>query len=400
MNAILLEKIQNTAYDFVKIAKRVNISSRLRTKHSREALVCISYLRSLATNVIDDLKYISDKNLRQKDTDLEVKNDYIELQKDIKKLFAELKIAAEEKELKVPVLKKIKNIYDDFKKSTIVALQKLELILSRDDEIIKKDEEIYKLKMVQQNLLEKLQNDTQKSCNDAVKAVRGSQSNLERGLKMVTNIEQIETLLDEKNSTELNSILKEAKRGWSIAEDVNISSTSQLEFAEQVNHNTRRLQIESNCIEELVIDRHKYYAESLHIFADLTGIITSKFKKYSDYDSVIEDLGIPDNKNERATKLVSLIKKISEDANKILKKNFERISNSHYYADDEASTVSLTKEETDYFDRIIEEIEFMTETTRYPIEGSNNNITNGQILEQLMIQAMEINDVAVELGSI
>ena len=37
----------------------------------------------------------------------------------------------------------------------------------------------------------------------------------------------------------------------------------------------------------------------------------------------------------------------------------------------------------------------MTETARYPIEGSNNNITNGQRLEQLIIKALNEHDIPV-----
>jgi|GEM_PF-1407466 len=396
MNAILLDKILKTAHDFATIAKRVNISSRLRTNHSREGLVCISYLRSIITNLLDDLKYVAEKNITQKESDSEVKTYYEKLKIEIKNFSSELDNASVDKYIDKEVLKKLTEIYDEFKESTAGALEKLEIIISRDDEIIEKDKEIINLKVNQLKLLEKLQNDTQKSCNDALKAVKGSQSNLDRGLKMVSNLEQVELLIENKNINELNNLLKETHKGWVIAEGVHSSSRSQLEFAEKVYENTQELHNESNKIEDLVVDRHKFYAESLHIFAELTEILTSKFKKYSEADAILNALNITETSSKGADKLTTHIKNISEIAHTILKMNNERIHSSHYYADNEASTVDLIKEETEYFNKIIEEIEFMTETTRYPIEGSNNNITNGQILEELLINALKTHDIPIE----
>ncbi len=93
--------------------------------------------------------------------------------------------------------------------------------------------------------------------------------------------------------------------------------------------------------------------------------------------------------------VISTIISISEKINDLVAQNNDVINNSHYYTDNEAKTVELTKEEIKCFDEIIEEIEFMTETTRYPIEGSNNNITNGQILEQLLGNAMTEHDLPI-----
>ncbi|MCP4137098.1 MAG: hypothetical protein GY754_39380, partial [bacterium] len=396
MNAILLDKIQKTADEFAKIAKRVNVSSRLRTNHSREALLSITYLRSIGASLIDDLEYVAEKNIEQRDSDIDVKTSYENLRKEISALFKLLKESADKKSLKAAILRKIKTLYDDFKESTAGALTKLELILGRDEEIIEKDKEILALKGEQQKLLEKLQEDAQKSCNDAVKAVKGSQSNLDRGLKMVDNFNHLESSIENKNVNDLNKLLNDIQRGWMIADNVNISSMSQLEFAEKVYENTTKLHDESGKIEDLVIERHKFYAESLYIFADLTELLTSKFKKYSDFELLVEDLNLTSDTSSVAVNFVSQIKKITDIVNYILRKNHERINSSHYYADNEASTVDLTKEEARHFSKILEEIEFMTETTRYPIEGSNKNITNGQVLEQLLINALEEDDIPIE----
>ena len=148
-------------------------------------------------------------------------------------------------------------------------------------------------------------------------------------------------------------------------------------------------------IKDMVIERHKFYTESLHLFADLTEILSVKFNKHNELDSILNEAGIDASKNDLLKMLIQQIDNISETANYLKQQNSEKITNSVYYSEHETNTVEITKEEIKYFDKIIEEIEFMTETTRYPIEGSNNNITNGQILEQLIIKALNEHDIPV-----
>jgi len=90
------------------------------------------------------------------------------------------------------------NIFEDINNSVLNAGENLDLIISNSEAIIKEDKEILKLKNTQQKLLQNLRVDTQKSYDDAIRAVKGSLSNLERGLQLVDYFEQIEIFIGDQ----------------------------------------------------------------------------------------------------------------------------------------------------------------------------------------------------------
>ena len=393
MNAIIINTLQSTASEFAKIAKRVNISSRLRTKHSTEALELIKHILTLGSSLTNDLKAISEKNLKQRDADVSVKTEFDSLLQEVEKLSEIVNQIQNNDAIEKELIDKVKQTNIDFKNAVLEAQGNLNVIISRDNEIILIDEKIISLKENQQSYLEKLLEDTQKSLNDAEKAVMGSKSNLERGLKLVDDFKNIEIFLEEKNNKELNRLLSDVQRGWNIAVEVNGSSIPQLEFAETVYEYTEKLHKESLDIKDLVISRHKHFEESLKVFSSFTEILSVEFKKYLEIENLLTSIEEKQGNDENVQAFKQIILKISGIIKTLIEQNNDVINNSHYYTEHEAKTVDQTKEEIECFNKIIEEIEFVTETTRYPIEGSNNNITNGQILEQLLRNTLTEHDI-------
>ena len=381
MNAITLSKIQETAKKFADTAKRVNISSRLRTNHIREALASIIYLQSIGSNVIEDVHNVAYKDNNRRECDLDIQSMCVQLKKDIKKL-TKLAVDIEKSDnLNKETMKKIIRLHNDFKLTINDVIQKMESIISNDNEIIKKDEEILTLKTTQQHLLETLQVDTQKSCIDAVRAIKGSRSNLLRGLKMVQNFEQIESLIEFNDLDALSILYNNTKVGWEIAESVNQSSISQFQFAEKVYDNTQMLHEKSKHISNLVNSRQENDTENINSFNDITNMLSEQLIKHMYLNDLLKTSENSSLKDEQINKLATHINDIIISAESIIKQNTQN----RYYSESEFGNFDMIQEENYYYDRIIEEIEFMTETTRYPIEGSKDNITNGQILEQLLV---------------
>ena len=109
---------------------------------------------------------------------------------------------------------------------------------------------------MQNESIQKLKNLTVKILNDAEKAINGSSSNLDRGLKMVENLKDAGKYLKTNNKKELKKLKEESNAGWNIAADVNKSSRSQYKFAEKVNKFTQELYDDSTKISDIVLKKH------------------------------------------------------------------------------------------------------------------------------------------------
>jgi hypothetical protein len=393
MNETVYKQIQETAQKFADTAKRVNISSRLRTNHIREALGIIIYLESIESNVIEDLNNVSYKDSNKREGDLYIQSMCEQLKDDISAFTKMVTGFQKNRVLEKEVLKKIIRIHNDFKTTINDVIKRIDTILNNDNVIIEKDGEIVKLKKSQHSLLESLHVDTQKSCVDAVRAVKGSKSNLLRGLKMVQNFKRIETLIEFNDLDALTILYNNTKVGWEIAESVNQSSASQLEFAEKVYVNTQKLHDQSQIIRNLVSKRTETYHENVNSFNFITNTMSEKIIKHKNIADVNEYFESHSSDDE-ITKLKNHIDTIVKNSEGILRQN---IQNS-YYSENESGTFEMINEENYFYDKIIDEIEFMTETTHYPIQGSKDNIQNGQTLEKLLVQVLNDMGIPVQLS--
>lgn len=394
MNKTLFTQIQETAKNFADTARRVNISSRLKTNHIREALACITYLQSIESNVIEDLNKVAYKDNNKSEGDRYIKSLCEHLREDIAK-FTMLTVDMQKAgRVEKEILKKAIRLHNDFKTTISEIIKKIELVIDNDEEIIRTDEEIIRLKKAQQNFLESLFNNTKKSCIDAVRAVKGSRSNLLRGLKMVQNFEQIETLIESNDLDALTILFNNTKVGWEIAESVHESSRSQLEFAEKVYDNTRMLHEQSRQITDLVNSRNNMYMENVYSFNLITKLMSDQYIKHRYMDELLAALNEVSASDDTIAKLSDCIKDIAKKAEGIIRQN---IQNS-YYTESETGTFEMISEENRYYDKIIEEIEFMTETTHYPIEGSRENIRNGQLLEKMLVEVLNEMGIPVQVS--
>ena len=86
---------------------------------------------------------------------------------------------------------------------------------------------------------------------------------------------------------------------------------------------------------------------------------------------------------------ISSVKIACNDVKYLGAVNYDMADSSHLNNETEDSALKLTRREIEYYDGIKKEVEGMTEATRYPIEGSNKNITNGKNLEKYLKEVID-----------
>ena len=378
MSQKIVDILNSTADEFGKIAKKVNESSKKRKNYSEEAINYLNLCLEVEEVLNEDLDSLtrSDKDLRNQDTIVfntcRILKTNIENQKS---LMSELH--------KKNIFNK--DIADQLSQSIKEFLHTLEEALSNVKRIIEKDNVlmdnvIKKRKQFQQESLIMLKDLTNKSLSDAEKAIEGSSSNLDRGLKMVEKFKNVEKLLEEKKIQELNNLIDESSKGWNIAVNVNKSSSSQFEFAEKVKKFTDELFEDSTSIKDLVVQKHHEFEENLQVITVLTVILSIKFKKYLEIENIIEKIDFSE-RNENLLNLIAYIKVACQDIKDITELNYDMTDASNLNNVIEDKFLRSTQKEIEYFENIQKEVELMTEATRYPVEGSGKNITNGQLLE-------------------
>ncbi|MBN2039039.1 MAG: hypothetical protein JW864_03295 [Spirochaetes bacterium] len=381
MDQKIVEILSSTADEFGKIAKKVNESSKKRKNYSEEAINYLNLCLEVEEVLNEDLESItaSDKELRNQDTI--VFNTCKILKRNLdnqKSIVTELR---HKDELKKEMLDQLLQFIKEFNDTLEEALSNVTRIIEKDNAIVLMDNIITKRKQFQHESLLKLKDLTSTSLSDAEKAIEGSSSNLGRGLDMVKKFKNVEKFVSEKNIQELNNLVDESGKGWNIAVNVNKSSSSQFEFAEKVKKFTNDLYEDSVAIKNLVIQKHHEFEENLQVITVLTVILSIKFKKYLNIEDIIKEIDLTE-RNERILNLLAYIGAACQDIREVTELNYDMTDASNLNNVIEDKFVRSTQKEIEYFESIQKEVELMTEATRYPVEGSGKNITNGQILEE------------------
>ena len=114
-----------------------------------------------------------------------------------------------------------------------------------------------------------------------------------------------------------------------------------------------------------------------------------KFKKYLTLTTFFDDIQHDSKIDRKLNELEIYVSIAANDINKIMSLNYDMTESSHINNQLETKAVELTDNEIKLYDEIKDEVESMTEATKYPIEGSDKNITNGKELEILLKKLIE-----------
>jgi len=384
MNKEIISNLNDIAEEFGQIAKKVNESSKLRKGHSEKAIKFINLSLEIGNVLTKDLNSVAKSNTELRNQDTIVHNTgkvLIANTAKQKTLIEELKNAGGlTDEQSDGMIAKITALEDAISK----AKENIQNIIEKDNIIIFLDNLLLYKKKLQQDALQKLKKLTDKAFEDAEKAIQGSSSNLERGLELVSKFKTVEKMAGDGNKDDLENLKEDAGKGWNIAVEVNKNSNSQLEFAEQVNAFTHQLHNDSLDIEKLVIEKHHVFEQNLQTITVLTVLISLKIMKYLEIEDAISKIE-PDNITRQIySDLLAHVSVACTDVRQMAALNYDMTDTSHLNNEIEDKTVKATKKELEYYDEIRKQVELMTEATRYPIEGSHRNISNGKKLEELL----------------
>ncbi len=384
MNKEIISSLNTIAEEFGMISQKVNESSKRRKEHSEEAIKLINLSLEIGDILTKDLNSVAKSNIDLRNQDTIVFNTGKVLTANTEKqktLIEELKNAGGlSDEQSTGMIEKITALEDAIRK----AKENIKNIIEKDNVIIFLDNLLLYKKKLQQDTLQKLKKLADKAFEEAEKAIQSSSSNLERGLELVSKLKTVEEMVENGSRDDLESLKEKAGQGWNMAVEVSNNSNSQLEFAEQVHAFTRQLHNDSLGIEKLVIEKHHVFEQNLQTITVLTVLISLKFMKYLEIEDTISKIE-PDNMTRAIySDLLAHVSVACTDVRQLAALNYDMTDTSHLNNEIEDKTIKATKKELHYYDQIRKQVELMTEATRYPIEGSHRNISNGKKLEELL----------------
>ena len=255
MNDAIIKKLHDTAEDFGNIARKVNESSQKRKSHSEKAMQYVKKSLELGEKLARDLAIVGESNIKLRDQNNFVRNTCVNMKSNLEKQAEIMKILEAKKALAPEIKSSIDKLTSDFSSALNDALDNINGIIKVDNDIILLDKIINARKELQQDSLKKLEKLSAISLEDAEKAIKGSASNLERGLSMTGEFTKVADIVQKKDKNSLSDLAAKAAKGREIAAEVNKSSRSQYEFTEKVNQFTRELHDDTTAIMELVDKR-------------------------------------------------------------------------------------------------------------------------------------------------
>ncbi len=384
MDPGILKKLNDTAGEFVSIARTVSDLSRKRKEHSEEAMALIRQSLEIGDILKHEIDIITRANRKLREQDNAVLNSCIVLNSNLETqrgIVAKLRpvLSAE-----AGVLDGLITRIDELAGAIANILPVIQELIRMDNDIILMNNLINYRKIFQGEALQELQKLTVRTLEDADNAIQGSSSNLIRGQRICDGLSSI-TGDGGGGAAALLSIRDEARMGWNIATTVHRSSMSQLEFAEKVGHFTRRLHEDSSSIKDLVTAAYAAFTRYLGLVRKLGDLLSAEPRAYLETRTLIRDLrraeGFPADIRDLLHNLVSYVLIACRDIETLSGMNYDMSESVKLNEDLEKKALDMSGMEMEYFDRIAEEVNRMTEHTKYPIEGSRTNIENGKLLE-------------------
>jgi hypothetical protein len=385
MDNITFSDLHNKAEEFCSITRLVNESSKLRKKHSEEAINLIKQSLEIGDILNHEFEIISRSNKTMREQDTMVQNYCLILDSNISRQIETIGSLKNGSSLGPAQLTQLSEMAGGLSASLNKAIMLLQMIIQNDNDIILMDNLIMNRKRFQRDSIDQLKKLAFRTLEDANSAVRGSASNLKRGIHMSESLKKVRQPAGEGSGGEIQKLIDESNTGWNTAVAVNRSSITQLEFAEQVNRFTLRLHEDSIAIRDLVVAKHELFYRNLELTTELTVILSLEIKDFLPAREIVEAISIDADLSGEirylAFNLISYVTIACKDINIVSNLNFDMTDSINLNADLEKKSVDLTKIELEYFDRIREEVTSMTEATKYPIEGSERNVEIGKHIE-------------------
>jgi hypothetical protein len=377
-----ISDLVSVAEDFGNIAKKVNQASQERQSNAEECFAYINISIAIEDEILNELNFVSKENIEQRNRNSMVYNSSRILHTILMRQNSLLKKIDSQKKLPKQLVKLIKTKNDHLEKSIRQVISLSQKIIKADNEIILMDHRLLLQKQFQIKSIRELDEITTVSIDDAHKAVIGSSANLKRGLDLVAMIQQVPEFVKAKNTASLKEIQKEAAQGIKTAGEVNASSTAQLEYAHKVMNFTELLFEHSARVRDLARKKHKLFEANLKDLYLMTKCLTENYTAYLGVDKLNGDITSIERKENTVRELVIFSTIMTEEIARLaeLNKGMENIIKINQRANQKS--VDLTENEIEFYNNIKSKVEAMTETTRYPIEGSARNIENAKKIEK------------------
>lgn len=393
MDESIFTDLHNKAEEFGSIERLVSEASRLRKKYSEESITLIKQSLEIGDILNHEFEIISRANRTVRDQDAAIQNYCHILDSNTARQKEIIDMLRDNAYMNRTVLGQLEEMVRSLSDSVHKAIILLHMLIENDNEIILMDNLIINRKKFQRDSIDRLKKLAFRTMEDADSAIRGSSSNLKRGLQLVGRISDVKRHLSEKNSDEIRRLIDEAHTGWNIAAAVNRSSATQMLFAEQVGHYTARLHEDSEAIRDLVVEKHGLFSRNLELSTELTVILSLEIKEYLPAGELVNGLSrepsLPADVRRLASNLVSYATIACRDILYVSNLNFDMTDSIRLNAEIEKKSVDLTRTEMEYFEWIRQQVQSMTEATRYPIEGSERNIENGKLLENYLRKILQ-----------
>jgi len=383
----VINNIYKTAEEFGNIAGKVNDSSIIRKKHSNNAIDLINKSNNISGKLRNRISSISKLNITQRAQDNLVLNSCLILNENIEKQKELTAKLHDVKFLNKSIFGSITEILNIFTESLNKALSVVSQIIDADNKIIFMNKQIIILKKFQEDCTNRLHELLIKSDEDAENAVKRSTENLERGSKMVEQLKIIKTLIEKNEFIKISELSEEANFGWNTAIIVNDSSTQQLEFTEKIFHFAKKFHGDSINIKNAVSERFETFSENLEQLVVLTVLLAVEFQDYFRIEDVLNNIKIDDASAETQklfNNLTTFIKIAENDITDLTSLNYDMAETLNSNTDFENKFVEFSEFEHEYYTEIKQEVEAITKATKYPIQGSEKNVINGQALENYL----------------
>jgi hypothetical protein len=384
MDKLKIDRMSAIADDMSSIAEKVNQSSKKRKQHSMNTLTAVAETIEIGNALEKDFDKIynadHDQSLKDNGIVLTCRILLFNIERQKTKLSGLKNISGANAE----IIKKISQITDDFHASLLEALSSLDLIIEKDSEILFTDKLLKMKKKFQLNSVKAMKNITLMVLEDAEKAINGSAKNLERGKKIAEKVKKAAALAESSNVSELKNLSIEIEAAHATAAEVNSSSKSQYEFAEQSNQFTKNLHDDSLSIKEVVDKKHSLFEETLQHVTVLTVIISLKFRKYLAVEELYNSMEYSGDIRGTLNDLNVLSSVAIQDLKNLIELNYNMTDLSHLNNEAEQIAVDLAEKEHKIYDRIKSEVEEMTRATAYPVEGSGKNMQNTEELIKII----------------
>lgn len=387
-------KLKTISDQFASTALKVNDASVQRKEHTQKAIVYIEEAENAGGLLLKELRVGSKESILLRNRHDAVLNICRILQKNAEaqgRLLDDIvaEIGSNSTLINDLYLSRVRQLNQNLTQSLEKAVGYLESIVQLSNEMILVDNVIQTSKRYHKKRVEQLKKLAQTALEDADGAIEGSRINTDFGEELIDEMSKIPDYVKNGNQNQLKRIMSLAQEGAENAISVNKKSRSQFAFAEKVTTFTRQLHGESLHIRELVSRKHAIFTKNLEYIAEVAVVVAVEFFEYlsiSDLKNYL--LENEEHFNSRMTELVydltAYIETACADVESVTNLNYDMTNTISLNAKIEERTVDLTTNETGAFEKIKSQVMLMTEKTRFPVDGSSQNIENARRVHRLV----------------